>query len=239
MYLSCVDFYSSIIALIRIPLFIHAKRLSCAGLGWSYFFTLISFYSTNYLFALTGLDRFLRIKYLETYDTKFTPLRFRITFCWYCALVIAMPCISTYFNAQHSIGYASKYVLPVNALFTVLTILFYGLSIYQLRRLRKLNQVISDAIKNILNVTIIYMYLFVAFTGGISFYQFILGRSKSFGLRPESMFNVIRLLPSVAGSLNAVAFVIIHPLARRYVARTRLFSLIHRSNDVGVANNIV
>eukprot|EP00111_Clytia_hemisphaerica_P011360 TCONS_00033264-protein len=237
MYLSIVDLYSSAIALIRIPLFINAKKLSCAGLTWSYFFMLVSFYSTDYLFALTGLDRFLRIKYLENYGTKFTPLRFRITFCWYCFFVIGIPFVTTYFNAQHSIGYASKYVLPVNGFATVLTIVLYGLSIYQLRRLRKLNQVISDAIENILKVTIVYLYLFGAFVGGIASYQVILGRSKSLGFRPETMFNVTRLLPSVLGSLNAVAFVVIHPLARRYVASTRFFAWIYTSNRVGEANN--
>ena len=234
MYLSCVDFYSSIIALIRIPLFIHAKRLSCAGIGWMYFFTLVSIYSTNYLFALTGLDRFLRIKYLDEYNTKFTPLRFRITIYWYFALVIILPTVSAYLNSKHYIGYASKYVLTFNILLVLTTVIFYALSIFKLRRLRKFNQVISDATQNILNVTKVYLYLFIGCTGGTLCYQLILSRFSWTRVRPEIMVNVIRLLPTIQGSINAMAFVIIHPLARRYVATKTawLVRLLIRSNTV-------
>lgn len=235
MYLSCVDLYSSVIALIRIPLFIHAEQLSCTGLRWSYFFTLISFYATNYLFALTGLDRFLRLKYLDEYDAKFTPLRFRITLYWYFALIIILPTVTTYLNTQYYIGYASRYVLPFNIILVITTVIFYALSIFLLRRLRKFdNEVISDATQNILNVTKIYFYLFIGFTGGTVCYLIILSRLSWIRLRPGIMVNIMRLLPTILGSINAIAFVVIHPLARRYVAAqtSHWLFLIFRRNTV-------
>ena len=217
MYLSCVDLVSSIIALGRIPLFVNGEKTSCRTLSWTYFLSLLSIYASNYLFALTGFDRFLRIKYLEDYNQYFTCRRFRVIMAWYVFLTILQSGIGAYFNSKHHIGYASSYVMPINIIVVIITILFYALSIYKLRQLRKTNQAISDATKSVLKVTKIYLYLFVCSTGATLIYQVVLNRLTLSRLQPLIMQNVIILLPTILGCINAVAFLVLNPHAKRYI----------------------
>ena len=139
MFLSFADLFSSIATFIRLALVYIGKEVECKVLGWTYFVYLVSIYCTNYLFALTGFDRFLRVFYLEEYGNKFTKSRFLVLMAWYLILVLIQAGLG-YLNFHNHIGYAGSYTMPVNVIVVFLVIVLYVLSIIKLRHYRRMNQ---------------------------------------------------------------------------------------------------
>ena len=88
MYLSCGDIFTSFVTFMRVFGTISGFKPTCTLMAAYYFFRLLSGYMTIYLYALTGLDRYLRIKYLEEYSNVFTKKRFKFVMVLYLLICL-------------------------------------------------------------------------------------------------------------------------------------------------------
>ena len=259
MFLSFADLFSSIATFIRLALVYIGKEVECKVLGWTYFLYLVSIYCTNYLFALTGFDRFLRVVYLEEYGNKFTKSRFFILMAWYLILVLIQAGLGAYLNFNNHIGYAGSYTMILNVIVVCLVIVLYILSIIKLQYYTRMNQSLSDATKAALKITMVYLYdfqscfcgirqaalkitmvylyLFFFLTVSSVVYQVVLNQVKLSEDQQLILQNVIGLLPTVLGSINAVTFIVINPLAKAYAKMIKQFVLSHFHSRVDVVNN--
>lgn len=202
--------------------------MACSTLKITYFIYLVSLYSSSYLFSLTAINRYLRVKYLETYTSKFKLSHFHFTMVLYMAAVFIQSAIGTYFNLQHYIGYAGKYTGPFNLFQFLCVVFFYSMSRFKLRQYQQL----SDEIKQVIKITTVYLYLFVVSQGLVLAYQIIL-HLKNIYLSESNrtiLQNLLGLLPSFVGWINALSFIGINPRARDITIR---LTGLNRLNRVG------
>ena len=158
MYLSCVDIFTSFVVFIRVFGAIPGFKHSCMLPSIYYFFQILSVYMSMYLFALTGLDRYLRIKYLEEYPNVFTKKRFQLVMAIYVSISLVQAIVSGILNTTNYIGYAFIYTVPVNVLVLITVFILYFLSILKLREYQRKGTNISEAIKSIMKITKVYLY---------------------------------------------------------------------------------
>ena len=157
MYLSCVDIFTSFVTFLRVFGAISGFKHNCMLLTAYYFFRLLSTYMTLYLSALTGLDRYLRIKYLEEYPNVFTKRRFKFVMVLYLLICLAQTIAAGILNTKNHVGYAFKYTVPVNVLVFIAVFIFYFLSILKLKEYQKTGTNISEATKGIVKITKVYI----------------------------------------------------------------------------------
>ena len=93
----------------------------------------IFIYGSSYMFSVIALDWFLRIVFLQDYQTKFNKRRYIITIVGYAILVFIqslLTWIAPTFLGPKSI---SKVTVPLNSIVFISAIILYVLSIWKLR----------------------------------------------------------------------------------------------------------
>ena len=125
----------------------------------------------------------------------------------------------------------------LNVIVVCLVIVLYILSIIKLQYYTRMNQSLSDATKAALKITMVYLYLFFFLTVSSVVYQVVLNQVKLSEDQQLILQNVIGLLPTVLGSINAVTFIVINPLAKAYAKMIKQFVLSHFHSRVDVVNN--
>lgn len=217
-YLSVVDVFSSIVCISRGVIALYVNTVSCTVLKWGYYLLLLSIYASGYLFSLVGLDRYLKIKYLEEYEMKFTNKKLIICLIWYILLVVAQATVGAVFNWDNYIGYAGKYTTPLNLIEVFVSIFLFVLSTVKLSKYKRSNPSISVTLKSHIKYTSIYMVLFFITQGYSVFYQIIL---NILTLNSTLLFiilqNFISLVPTITGWINAIIFLFINGSSRRYL----------------------
>ena len=144
------------------------------------------------------------------------------------AAVFIQAGIGTYFNLQHYIGYAGKYTVPFNLLQFSFVVVFYTMSRFKLRQYQQL----SDEIRQVIKITTVYLYLFIVSQGLAFTYQIIL-HLKNIYLSESNqtiLQNLLGLIPSFVGWINALFFIGINPRARDITIR---LTGLNRLNRVG------
>ena len=216
-YLSVVDVFSSIVCISRGVVALYVNTVSCTVLKWGYYLLLLSVYASGYLFSLVGLDRYLKIKYLEEYEVKFTNKKFIICLVWYIVLVVAQATVGAVCNWDNYIGYAGKYTTPLNLIEVFVSIFLFVVSTVKLFKYKRSNPSISVTLKSHIKYTNIYMVLFFITQGYSVFYQIILNISTLNSTQVIILQNFISLVPSITGWINAIIFLCINGLSRRYL----------------------
>ena len=225
LYLSMVDIFTSLVSFLRITTLDPGSAENC-NLGAIYYtIQLLSFYMSIYLYALTGFDRFLRIKYLEEYSNVFSKKRFYTVLSTYLFICLFQFIITGFLDSQAYIGYTFQFTFPINVIVMILIIVFYVLSMIYLRRYQRTNQNISEATKSVMKITVVYLYLFIFNIGTIVIVQIFLGSFKLSKSEVIGLRNLTGVLPPVIGTLNAIAFLIVNPPTRNLISR---FCLSHR-----------
>ena len=219
MYLSCVDIFTCSIAFLRFITEIGGIGHNCTVLAAFYFIQIVSFYLTMYLFALTGIDRYLRIKYLEEYSNVFTKERFRFMMVLYLLICLAQSIVTIILNTANYIGYAFTYTFPVNVIVFVLVFISYSLSILKLREYQRTDQNISEHTRGIMKITKVYLYLFIATIGMIVIFQILWKYIEPDEFQIRAVRNFIGVWPSLTGIINGIAFIIINPPTRNLISR--------------------
>ena len=233
MYLSCVDVFTSLVTLLRAFGVFPGFKHNCLLLATYYFFILLSGYMTFFLFALTGLDRYLRIKYLEEYSNVFTKKRFDFVMVLYVIVSLTQTIVTGVLNTQNYVGYAFKYTVPVNILVFITVFIFYFLSISKLREYQNAGTNISEATKSIMKITKVYLYLFAFTFGMLVVFQTLHTVIVSTRIQTQIFKNLFGLWPSIMGIINGIAFIIINPPTRNLISRIQFDGrCCHRGHEV-------
>ena len=206
-YLSMVDILSSISALLRIVDLVVGSTENCRVIAVYYTIYTLSFYMSIYLYALTGFDRYMRIKYLEEYENKFSKKRFYIVLIGYLFTCLFQAIMTGILNSSHNIGYASYYTYPISAFILIAIIVFYILSVLKLREYQRTNEHVSDQTQSMIRLTIIYLYLFIFNVGMIVLIHSI-----------SQIKSGTSVLPSIIGIMNAIAFMKVNPPSKNLIS---------------------
>ena len=209
MYLSCVDIFNSTVLIVRV--FTGFER-TCYGNAIYFFLRRISICLLLYLFLLSVVDRYLQIKYLDEYPNVFTKNRFRLTIGLYIIISVAQAIVIGFLSTKNYIAYSFWLVFPVNALVSITVITLYFLSILKLKEYQRTNRNISEAIKGTVRITKVYLYLFVATVVVLITTQALKRTIEPSGVLFKTIRKCTMILPSIVGTINAIAFVIINPL---------------------------
>ena len=214
MYFSMVDIISSLNNIIRFVFSKNEHLVSCQAAQFLHVMGLFSIHSSIYMFAVTALDRYFKVCYMEEYERKFTPIRFKISLAWYLLLITLQTFMAGYFNLKYYIGYGSKYTISINITVVVLTDFLYARSIILLRRYKKVNEAVAENIQNIILTTEICLYLFglnqvYMLAASIIFRMQILTPSQKIVGR-----QLATLLPCLTGLINAIYFFAMNKAAK-------------------------
>ena len=210
MYLSYVDIFTSSVLIFRV---FTGSEGTCYRTSIYYYVWISSTYLSLYLFQLTVIDRYLRIKYLEEYPNVFTKSRFHSVIGFYLFTSIVHAIVVGVLNTTNYIGYAFKFSFPVNALGFITIFIFYFLSILKLKEYQRMNRNISEATKGIVRITKVHLYLFVSKIVVLIGTQGLM-RTMSDGILLETIRRGIVVWPSIVGTINAIVFIIINPPSR-------------------------
>ena len=232
MYLSMVDILNAVTNILRFIFANFSNLVTCHVAGFLLILGTFSIYSSIYMFAMTAIDRFFKVHYLEDYQQTFTPVRFRITLAWYAIITIIQTVMTVYFSLTHYIGYGSSYTTPITIVVILVTTILYAKSTLQLRRYKRLNENLAENIQNIIKITQIYHYLFAIYPVYVLTVSVLL-RMKILAQTEEIITKQIAtLVPCMAGSINAIYFFLINKEAQdeiklywRYLKRTYFQSL--------------
>ena len=221
MLLSGVDLFNSLTNVLHVGLLLWFRKVSCIATVLFYFISLLAIYSSAFVVSLVGLDRYLRVLYLNDYQTKFTTFRFHLAICACAFLVIWQSGFSTFSNAQAHYGSGAAYTLPVNAMIVLCITTMYLLSIFKLKGHHKENRSLSTSTRNIVRLATVYFYLYIICQGFMVVYHFFLNvLRRDFGKSVGPFLAVfIYIIPSLAGTVNAIAFLLINRKAKSFVFR--------------------
>ena len=187
-------------------------------------------FSSMHLYALTGFDRFLRIKYLEEYTNVFTKKRFRVVLTSYLALVLFQTVLTVSLNSTNFIGYAFYYTFPINCFVLVFVTLFYTISILKLRRYKRSNESLSEATQMIMNITGVYLYLFIIYVGFFIILQVLIKKVELTEGQIIAFRNAQGVSSSVVGIINALAFLKINRPTSMTISQMNCSVLVKRNS---------
>ena len=227
MYLSMVDILSALNNILRFFFANYPQLVTCHVARFIHIIGVFSIYSSIYMFSVTALDRYFKVHYLENYEEKFTPIRFRFAIAGYALAIVIQTTLATYFSLTYYIGYGSSYATPLNIVVFLSMTILYTKSTLQLRRYKKVNENLAENIQNIIKITQIYLYLFALYPVYIMATAVML-RLKIL-TKSEEIFTkqIATLIPCVIGSINAIYFFLMNKEAKndirlylRYLRRT-------------------
>ena len=178
-------------------------------------------YSSSFMVFITGLDRYIHIKYLKEYNAIFTQNRFKVILITYFICVLYQSSATTVSLISLGPRTAGKYTLPMNAVVLFGIIFFYSRSIIMLKRHLKATQEISSMKKNIARIASLYLYFYLINIGILIMYQVIGNWTKLLERFDESSKSVIGIIyfifPGITATVNAFGFLWINRKAKRWI----------------------
>ena len=203
-YLSFVDILSSCISCVLCLQILYASSISCDFTNTISILNNLSKLSSGYFAALTGLDRYLRVTYLNDYERVFTPTKFRIAIFVYVITVLLLTLITTYFHFVNSKEDVIKIIGPINFLSYSIVIGLYILSIRKLKGHAKDNVRISEKTAGIAKITKLYFYLFIL-SQGYMILMHTLSLQGFISQHQKKYFVIINgNVPAMLGIINAI-----------------------------------
>ena len=174
-----------------------------------------------YCFCLISIDRFFRVKYLQSYPDVMTPLRYRLMLLVYVCVTLFQGVLSWIGpNSNGTGGEAAKLTMPINAIIFTSTLIFYLVSVKVLRRLdKRQNLVMEEATRRLTSMAAIYLTLYLIFYLPMIIYQILLPLfidqlSKSqLGVLSFTILN----LPSIHGDCNGIFFLVKNIPSKRLI----------------------
>ena len=177
-------------------------------------------YGAAYCFCLISIDRFFRVKYLQSYPDVMTSLRFRIMILVYVCVTLLQGVLSWIGpNSNGAGGEGAKLTRPINVIIVTSTLVFYLVSVKILRNLNKQQNLITEATRRLTSMAAIYVTLYMIFYLPMLIYQIMLSfivehLSKSqLGVLSFAVFN----LPSIHGDCNGIFFLVINRPSKRLI----------------------
>lgn len=172
-----------------------------------------------YCFCMISIDRYFRVKYLQSYSEAMTPNRFRAMVGVY-GCVTLLQSVLLWYGATHAGDYgAANWTKPVNLVIMVVTIFFYFISIRVLKDLKNEQHHMSDENRKLTNMAAIYLTLFIMFYLPTVVFQFTI--EPIFSVMSKTEIGIVTFvlcfISSIHGLLNAVGFLIKNRQSRRLV----------------------
>ena len=221
-YSSAINIMISCIGLAHVLQILYPSTIPCQLVISINFMKLFSLYSSGYFLALLGLDRYLRVRYLNNYENVFTLTRFHVAVFIYVLIAITLPALTTAINYHHGIFYAKKFTIPINITTFLVTMILYILSVNKLRCHIKGQKHISPTTSGIAKIIKIHLTI-VATTQG--FQVIFLQTFKDVFLSADE--NQIKIfviicsynLPSIVGIINAIIIIRVNDKIRTFLLR--------------------
>ena len=178
-----------------------------------------------YSFCMISIDRYFRVRYLQTYPEVMTPRRFRAMVGIY-GLMTLVQSVLLWYGATYAGDYGGpNWTKPVNLVIMLVTLFFYFISIRLLKDLKKQQQHISDETRKLTNMAAIYLTLFTMFYLPTVIFQFTI--EPIFSVLSKTEIGIVTFLlcfiSSMHGLLNAVGFLTKNRQSRRLVVTKYLY----------------
>ena len=217
---SIIDTFNSIINFVHLKAIIFDPyQTDCMEFYLLRFFLHWAIFSSSYMVPVTGLDRYIHIKYLNNYAIVFTPLKFITVFVLYfiCALTQA---VASVVLIVFKGAYADlKYTMPLNFSCFLLIVFLQLKSIYLLKNLSMIG--ISSSKRNIVKIASMYFYFYLLTSLVLIVHSFVtklLKNSRSVDLSLLSVNRVIFFtIPSFMAIGNALTFLWINRKCRTFL----------------------
>ena len=188
---------------------VYVTQLGCSVRIAIFVFSMCSLHLTSFLICLIGIDRYLRIRNLDTYQEFFTPRRYNCALIAVVALVILQSLLTWIDTIFYGPDSSAHFTLPINLLACFTLITSYVLSIIKLKSYAVSRQNLSNELKDLIYVASLYIFIFgLSYCIGFIYQLFINLMLMSFtdsklGVITFSMF----FLRSICGITNAVLFI--------------------------------
>ena len=241
MYLSMVDTLVAVFltSSIVIPVLV-IEFLPCSVYKALYFMRHLTFYSSCYIAALTGVDRYCRIQFKHEYLWKFNTKRFRIVFLVNYCMILWQTILACAMNFPSKHGAAATYLIPMNVTVSLIMVTLYFKTLHTLRQDQRNLLQLSNSIKFVCKISRLYFIMFGTGYSLLAVYQIISRRVlvkhlsiHSLGLLPIWYHAVVIFMSIV----NAGYFLKINRRGRRKVKdlmrKFRRYLSIQNTNQIG------
>ena len=198
---------------------VYVNVLSCRSKIMVFAFNHLWVHGAAYCFCLISIDRFFRVKYLQTYPDTMTPFRFRLMLLVYVCVTVIQSYLLWYGATLHG-GYgAANFTKPANLVILLTTISFYLVSIKSLQDIKKQQQHISDETHKLTSMAAIYLTFFTVFFVPTVAFQFSIEQIYSKMSKNDIgiVTFILCFISSIHGLLNAVSFLLINRQSRRLI----------------------
>ena len=178
-------------------------------------------YSSSFMVFITGLDRYIHIKYLTDYDIIFTRNRFKVVGLVYLTSVLYQATATTVALMSKGPKTAGEYTVILNVLVFLGIIFFYSRSIFMLKKHMKATRRISSMKRNITKIAALYFYFYIINIGILIMFQVVGNWTKVLDGVDASSNSVIGIiyfiLPGFTAIVNAFGFLRINRKAKRWM----------------------
>ena len=167
-------------------------------------------YSSIFLVCYIGFDRYVRIRFLNKYEEKFTTPRYVASLIFSMLLVLIQTSISIIGPIIFGEGYGALLNLPINVFASAIVLVSYGLSLVKLYNYNKSSKVLSMSDRSLVKMASFHLLLLFCCYGPSLLYG-ILYKAHRFSEEAIGVvISVLFLLNSLHGTLNALVFLIVN-----------------------------
>ena len=243
---SILDAFTSIINFVHLKAILDPNQAGCEVYYVLSFLLHWAIYSSSFMVLITGLDRYIHIKYLKDYKIIFTPLRFKVVLVLYFICIIYQSSITAFMLISKGPVTAGPYTMPLNVFGLIGIIYFYSKSIFILKKHSADTITTLSTKKSIVKIAVLYFYFYLFNIAILLVYQALAnwtGALNNVDLSTQSVLGTVySIFPTLTAIVNAFAFLLINTKSRNWLksffTSNRVFnsSKIHSSSNESSKN---
>ena len=218
---SILDAFTSIINFVHLKHILDPNQTGCEGYYLLSFLRHWAIYSSSFMVPITGLDRYIHIKYLKDYKMIFTSLRFKVVLVLYFICIIYQSSITSFILVSKGPMTAGPYTMPLSAFGLVGIIYFYTKSIIILKKHTVNTVSISSSKKSIVKIAVLYFYFYLVNIIILLVYQVLANWTNALiNVDPstKSVLGIVySIFPTIIAIVNALAFLWINKKSRNWL----------------------
>ena len=211
---SILDAFTSSINFVHLKAFFDPYQTRCEVYYVLSFLLHWGIYSSSFMVLITGLDRYIHVKYLIDYKVIFTSLRFKMVLVLYFVCVIYQSSITAFMVILKGPKTAGPYTMPLSVLGLIGITYLYSKSIIILKKHSKDSIDISPSKRNIVKIAVFYFYFYLINITILLVFQALAnwtGVTISVDLNGQSVLGIIyTIAPTITTIVNALAFLLIN-----------------------------
>lgn len=196
-----------------------AEEISCKMKTLIFSISITWLYAAVYSFCLISIDRFFKVKFLQSYPDVMTPLRFRLMLLIHSCVTVLQGFLLWIGPKFRGDGGGAMLTLPINFIVVPATLVFYLVSVKILRNLKKRQRLISEETRKLTNMAAIYIVLYIVFYLPLLLYQIMLDFISSYLSKTQIavLSFMVLYLPSFHGNCNGIVFLVKNRSSRRFI----------------------